>query len=134
MQVLIVEDDFISRRLLSRYLEPFGTCDMAINGEEALSAVRAALDGDEHYNLVCLDIMMPGMGGQEVLEEIRALEKQNDIPADQRCKVVMTSALEKQEIIDKAMGSKADGYLVKPIIKCKFLEILEKIGLMEPAK
>ncbi len=134
MQVLIVEDDFISRRLLSRYLESFGTCDMAVNGEEALAAVRTTLDSGNHYELVCLDIMMPGMGGQEVLEEIRSLELQHNLTEDEKCKVVMTSALEQQEIIDKALGSNADGYVVKPIIKRKFLKMLEEIGLMEPAQ
>ncbi len=134
MQILIVEDDFISRRLLSRYLEPLGICDMAINGEEAIAAVAATIAAGENYHLVCLDIMMPGIGGQEVLEEIRSLERQHGISADQACKVVMTSALEKQEIIDKAMGSSADGFVVKPIVKRKFLEVLEGLGLMDHAK
>ncbi|NCQ36280.1 response regulator [bacterium] len=133
MQILIVEDDFISRRLLCRYLEPLGNCDMAVNGKEALAAVRSTLESGDHYNLICLDIMMPEMDGHEVLEGVRQLEDQHDIPAEQRCRVVMTSALEKQEIIDKTKDAEADDYIVKPIVRRNFMETLERLGLTAPA-
>ncbi len=130
MQVLIVEDDFISRRLLSRYLEAIATCDMAINGEEALGAVRATLSSGEHYRLVCLDIMMPGIDGQEVLQGIRALEDEYDVAPADRCRIVMTSALDKQEIIDQTTSALADEYLVKPIIKRNLMDVLGRLGLL----
>lgn len=134
MQILIVEDDFISRRLLCRYLEPLGTCDMAVNGKEALAAVRTTLESGDHYNLICLDIMMPEMDGHEVLEGIRKLEDQHDLPVEQRCRVVMTSALEKQEIIDKTKDAEADDYIVKPIVRRNFMEVLERLRLTAPAE
>ncbi len=65
MRILVVEDDFISRRLLCRFLERFGECDVAINGNEAVNAVEHALQAGAHYDLICLDIMMPEMDGQE---------------------------------------------------------------------
>jgi len=132
MQILIVEDDFISRRLLCRYLEPFGTCDMAVNGKEALAAVRATLESGDHYELICLDIMMPEMDGQEVLEGVRGLEEKHGIPAAERCRVVMTSALEKQEVIERTRDADADDYIVKPIVKRNFMEVLERLGLTAP--
>ena len=130
MQVLIVEDDFISRRLLSRYLEAIATCDMAINGEEALAAVRSTLSSGERYNLVCLDIMMPGIDGREVLQGIRALEDEYGLAPAERCRIVMTSALDKQETQGQTTNALADDYLVKPIIKRNLMAVLDRLGLL----
>ena len=75
MKSLIVEDDFTSRLLLQEYLKVYGIPHIAVNGREAVEAVRLALEARDHYNLICLDIMMPEMDGQQALREIRALEE-----------------------------------------------------------
>ena len=132
MHILVVEDDFISRRLLCRYLEPHGECDVAINGHEAVEAVRTALEVGEYYDLICLDIMMPGMGGQEALGLIRELEAEHGRSVEGAAKVVMTTALEDHENIEQAFNSAADGYVVKPIEKLKFFNTLGELGLEVP--
>jgi two-component system, chemotaxis family, chemotaxis protein CheY len=129
MRVLVVEDDFISRRLLCRYLEPHGECDVAVNGNEALSAFRQALLTGQYYDLICLDIMMPGMDGQETLKRIRILEREANVDAARGVKVIMTSALEDQENVLAAYNNSCAGYVVKPIEKRKFLETLQDIGI-----
>ncbi len=134
MNILVVEDDFISRKLLCRYLDPYGDCDVAINGIEAISAVRHALESKSHYDLICLDIMMPGMSGQETLKGIRDLEKKHDPLGENLAKVIMTTALEDQENIRQAYEASANGYVVKPIEKKKFLAKLEEQGLAVKAK
>ena len=63
MKTLIVEDDFTSRLLLQELLRRFGPCHVAVNGVEAVDAVTAALTANAPYDLICLDIMMPVMGG-----------------------------------------------------------------------
>ena len=129
MQILIVEDDFISRRLVCRYLEPFGKCDVAINGDEAIAAVRHTLDLGDRYDLICLDIMMPGRSGLETLAEIRKLEEDYGLPLGQGAKVIMTTAMEDRANVRAAFKASADGYIVKPIEKRKFLAKLQEIGL-----
>jgi len=129
MHVLVVEDDFISRRLLCRYLEPYGECDVAVNGNEAVGAFKQALLAGNHYELICLDIMMPGMDGQETLKRIRALEKEHAVAPEQVVKVIMTSALEDHDNVMAAFSNACDGYVVKPIEKKRFLETLREIGL-----
>ena len=129
MHILVVEDDFISRKLLCRYLDPFGECDVAINGIEALTAVRQALEGGTHYDLICLDIMMPGKSGQETLRGVRELEEQHAPDGAKRAKVIMTTALEDDENIRQAFEASADGYIVKPIEKKKFLIKLNELNL-----
>ena len=129
MNILVVEDDFISRKLLCRYLDPFGECDVAVNGVEAVSAVRHALEGGASYDLICLDIMMPGISGLETLKSVRDLEQEFDPEGNHRAKVIMTTALEDAENVRMAFEATADDYIVKPIIKKKFLAKIHELGL-----
>jgi len=129
MRILVVEDDFISRRLLCRYLQSLGESDVAVNGNEAVGAFKQTLLADEQYDLVCLDIMMPGMDGQETLKRLRALEEEHGVGPDRRAKVIMTTALEDHDNVMAAFSNACDGYVVKPIEKKKFLETLVAIGL-----
>jgi two-component system chemotaxis response regulator CheY len=130
MRILVVEDDYISRRLLCRYLEPFGTCEEAVNGYEAIDAIRRSLAADQYYDLICLDIMMPGMDGQQVLVLLRQMELDNDRPLGKGAKVIMTSAMEENQYILQALNASADGYVVKPIQKQSFIETLKEAGLL----
>ena len=133
MKILVVEDDYISRRLLCRYLDPYGVCEEAVNGNEAIDVVRRAVASGEYFDLICLDIMMPGMDGQQTLEAIREIESENGMPLGRGAKVVMTSALEDNQSILKALNASADGYVAKPIEKRRFIETLKETGLlMEP--
>ncbi len=129
MHILVVEDDFISRRLLCRYLEPFGECDVAVNGEEAVSAVKHAIDQGSHYDLICLDIMMPGMDGHETLTQIREYENTSGLNLGQGSKIIMTTSLQDHKSIRQAFKSSADGYVVKPVEKKKFLATLNEVGV-----
>lgn len=129
MRALVVEDDFISRRLLCRYLEPFAESDVAINGEEALVAVQQAVEQGCHYDLICLDIMMPGMGGQETLKKIRLLEGQQNIKLGEGTKIIMTTSIDDSKNIREAFNATADGYVVKPVEKKKFMATLSEIGV-----
>jgi two-component system chemotaxis response regulator CheY len=129
MRILVVEDDFISRRLLCRYLEPYGECDVAVNGNEAVGAFKLLLLAGQHYDLICLDIMMPGMDGQETLKRIRTLEKEHAVAPDDVVKIIMTTALEDHDSVMAAFSNACDGYVVKPIEKRKFIETLQEIGL-----
>ena len=135
MRILVVEDDYISRRLLCRYLEPYGDIEEAVNGQEAVDLVRRSLAVMEPFDLICLDIMMPGMDGQQALVHIRRMEAENDMPLGRGSKVVMTSAMEGNHHVMEAMNASADGYVVKPIERLSFIETLKETGLlMEKSK
>lgn len=100
-KILIVDDDENIAELISLYLEKeqYDT-ETAHDGEEALKIV-------EVYNpdLILLDLMLPGIDGYEVCQQVR---KTRDIP------IIMLSA--KGEVFDKVLGLKmgADDYMVKP--------------------
>ena len=129
MRILVVEDDFISRRLICRYLQPFGDCDVAINGNEAVAAVEDAIKSGEHYDLICLDIMMPELDGHETLKKIRELESQDDLHLGQGAKIIMTTSLEDHKTILGAFKASADGYVIKPIEKKKLIATIQDLGL-----
>jgi two-component system, chemotaxis family, chemotaxis protein CheY len=133
MRVLIAEDDSTSRRLLQKLLSPHGSCDVAVDGAEALLAFRQAWYEGSPYDLVCLDIMMPHMDGQEVLKAIRAFEEEIGVYGLRGVKVVMTTALDEFDDIMKAFAGQCEGYLIKPIEKALLLKEIKKLGLPEDA-
>ena len=129
MRILIVEDDFTSRRILQKYLFPFGECDLAEDGKVAVNAFSRAWAEERAYDLICLDIMLPGMNGQEVLKEIRSFEEEMGIYGLKGVKVIMTTALDDFKTIMKAFKDQCESYLVKPIEKARLMEEMNKLGL-----
>lgn len=131
MKVLIVDDDFYSRSMLHDMLRSIAQCDIAVNGEEAVFAFRRALEANESYDLICLDLVMPEMDGQEALQEIRAIEQEKDTHPVQETKVIVTTMLDdKKETHDAFFLGGATSYLVKPIEKEKLFGELKSLGLM----
>ena len=131
MKTLVVEDDFTSRLLLQEILKGFGTVHVAVNGKEAVEAVRAALVSHQAYDLICLDVMMPVMDGQVALKEIRALEAEmSGVSPPKRARIVMTTAVSDGESVKQALGEHCDGYLLKPVEKARLLNDLRKLGLI----
>jgi two-component system chemotaxis response regulator CheY len=131
MKTLIVEDDFTSRLLLQEFLKGYGPAHIAVNGREAVEAVRLALESSEPYNLICLDIMMPEMDGQQALKEIRRAEETKGITSTYGAKIVMTTALGNIKNVSQAYSSLCDAYLVKPLDRQKLLQELRKLGLIK---
>ncbi|MDD2318577.1 MAG: response regulator [Geobacteraceae bacterium] len=131
MKTLIVEDDFTSRLLLQEFLKSYGPSHIAVNGKEAVIAVRLALEANEPYDLICIDIMMPEMDGQLALKEIRAQEEAKGLKPADWAKVVMTTALDDPKNVIGAYHNLCDAYLAKPIHKSKLLEELRKLRLIK---
>ena len=130
MKSLIVEDDFTSRFLLQELLKTHGEADVAVNGFEAVAAVRRALDAGAPYHLICLDIMMPFMDGQEVLRHIRNEEADRSLPPVSTARIVMTTALKDVRNVSDAYYNLCDAYLVKPIDKARLLGELHRLDLI----
>ena len=129
MKVLIVEDDFTNRKILQRYLQPHGECDVAVDGDEAFEAFKAAYLSQSPYDLICLDIMMPRMDGHAVLKRIRDFETEHNADAG-GVKVIMTTALDDSRNVLGAFKEGAEAYVVKPIEKQKLLHEIRKLGLI----
>ena len=133
MKTLIVEDEFTSRALLREILKRFGVPQIAMNGREGVEAVRTALETGAPFDLICLDIMMPEMDGQEALRRIRTLETQAGIDPEKRAKVIMTTALADRNTVVEAINAQCDYFLVKPIDGRVLLDELRRFGLIPQA-
>lgn len=130
MRILIAEDDFISRKLLMRFLSKYGECDVTVDGHEAIEAFKMSLDAGENYDLVCMDIMMPVIDGYEALQQMRELEKIRQIPEEKSTKIIMTTALNEGKHVTKAFRLGCNAYAGKPIDKDKFENELRKLELI----
>ena len=132
MRTLIVEDEFGSRKLLQGMLASFGECDLAVNGQEAVEAFKAAWTEGNPYDLILMDILMPVMDGQAALEAIRSIEKQMGIIGSQEAKVIMVTALgDPKTVVEAFYKGGATSYIVKPIDHDKLLEEMRKVGLLQ---
>lgn len=130
MRILIAEDDFASRKFMLRFLSKYGECDITVDGIEAVDAFLMALDNDEGYDLVCLDIMMPALDGYQALKAIRDIEEERQIPEKKRTKVIMTTALSEGRNVTKAFELGCVAYAGKPIDQEKFENVLRKLELI----
>lgn len=130
MKTLVVEDDFTSRLFLQEILKEYGPVHIAINGKEAVNAVEMALIEEGPYDLICLDILMPEMDGQEALQKIRELEKGRDISFSKGSKIIMTTALGDIGNLSSAFKSLCNDYLTKPIQANKLKEKLIELDLI----
>ena len=130
MRVLIAEDDFTSRKFMLRFLSKYGECDVTVDGNEAVEAFSMALEANEGYDLICLDIMMPGMDGYQALQKIREIEGENSIPENKSVKIIMTTALSEGKNVMKAFDMGCTAYAGKPIDQEKFENVLRKLELI----
>ena len=102
--ILVVDDNASNRDLLTRRLQRQGhTVVAAESGEMALDLV-----GKDRFDLVLLDLMMPGISGYDVLTSLKRSREYRDIP------VVMISALSELDSIVRCIEAGADDYLAKP--------------------
>ena len=132
MKIMIIEDDFTSRKMLQLLLSPYGICDIVVNGREAIEVFSEAFGSGDPYDLICLDLMLPGIDGHAVLKKIREIERLKGIEGLDGVKVIITTALSDAENVRKAFFyEQCEGYLVKPISNQKLTELLNKLGLFK---
>lgn len=102
--LLVVDDNESNREMLSRRLLRLGyTVHIAEDGLAALKMM-----GSAKFDLVLLDVMMPGLDGYEVLQRMKSDDGLRDIP------VIMISALQEIESIVRCIELGAEDYLPKP--------------------
>ena len=103
-RILVVDDDPQNRDVLRRRLERYGfEVDTARDGIEMLRRIDA-----EDFDLVMLDVMMPGMNGLEALERLRRTRSMTELP------VILATALAETEDAVEGLGRGANDYVTKP--------------------
>jgi two-component system sensor histidine kinase/response regulator len=102
--ILAVDDERANLTLLERLLKPDYRVMSVTNGQSALDMLVQA-----PFDLVLLDIMMPGMNGLQVLQHMRQNPAMSDTP------VILISALSETQDVTEGLGIGANDYIIKPI-------------------
>jgi len=104
-RLLVVDDNETNRDMLSRRLRSSGyEVDLAESGPRALELISR-----EEFDLILLDVMMPGMNGIEVLQKLRLTHSRNRLP------VIMATAKDQSRDVVEALENGANDYVTKPI-------------------
>ncbi|WP_372918764.1 response regulator [Salegentibacter sp.] len=124
--VLIVDDNRINQVVTQRILEKKSfSCEVAASGEEAIEKIK-----NNTYNLVLMDVNMPGISGLEATRRIREFDK--TVP------VVALTAVEIEEIRNKIFTAGMNDIIVKPYDVQQFYQIVfrnlhvDKINELQP--
>jgi class 3 adenylate cyclase len=105
VRLLVVDDNELNRDMLSRRLGSRGyAVDVAEDGERALARL-----GEQAFDLVLLDVMMPGLSGIDVLKRVRQQASESDLP------VIMATARDTTEDVVEALRLGANDYVTKPL-------------------
>ncbi|MBQ7166784.1 MAG: response regulator [Treponema sp.] len=112
-RVLVVDDSVFVAKQLTQILssDGFEVVATAIDGKEGVDKYKELCP---NVDLVTMDITMPRMDGITALEQIVAFDK--------NARVVMVSALGKEELVKKSLLAGAKNYIVKPLDRKKVLE------------
>ena len=117
-RVLIVDDEESTRLLLARLLSAELKVDAQLAGT-CEQALRFA--GYESYDAILLDLLMPGIGGVEVLKKIRAGSPNARTP------VVVVSIVADPAIIDQCTAAGANAYHVKPVRRTELVATVKAL-------
>ncbi len=115
MQLLIIEDDSVMGKALNQGLSEAGhQCRWIRDGQEAIAQLQGAT-----YDVVLLDIMLPGVTGIEILKQVRA--------AGNKTPVILVTALGSVEERVAGLNTGADDYLVKPFALAELSARIEAV-------
>ncbi len=134
MRILIVEDSNTSRMYLREILKdvtgPDTEIGCAVSGEEALEKYENMRLANTGYDLIFMDIILPGIDGLQTLEKIRDIEQKNQISEDHKTKAIITTALDDSTKASRAFFQcEAISYITKPITADKIQTEMNKFGL-----
>ncbi|MEG3640282.1 response regulator [Magnetococcus sp. PR-3] len=120
LNLLVVEDDPVSQMVIRAILEDRGhQVTMTESGEQGLAL---AMDGG--WNMLLVDRILPGMGGLEMIEQLRQAEQQQGAMA---VPIVMMSAEVTRETVDACREAGGDEILVKPIVSERLTTIMRRL-------
>lgn len=129
MKILVADDDFVARAILTTSLSDYGKIDEAENGAQAIELFDKAYALDAPYDIILLDKVMPEKDGDEVLRHIKNTEEFLGLATEKRCKVVMITGVDKPDDVFSSFKEQCDAYIVKPIEPRKVVDAFHSAGI-----
>jgi signal transduction histidine kinase/ActR/RegA family two-component response regulator len=119
LDVLVVDDNIVNQKLMDTLLGKWGhQVTIAGDGEQAIKAVEG-----KSFDLILMDIQMPGMGGLEATRRIRSLE--TSLPDRRRTPIYALTAEALDDQVSAGLRAGLDGYLTKPLERMRLQAALE---------
>lgn len=133
MKALVMDNDFINRRILQLLFTEFGRCDAADSGNVTLSMVEDALKKRRPYSLIVLNTFSQ-VDWVKMLHEIKAMERSHALYGKDGARImVMSSDTDKKTIIT-AFRNQCDAFIQKPAKKREIKNALSSMGITPEPK
>ncbi|NNF03644.1 MAG: response regulator [Rhodothermales bacterium] len=122
LRILVAEDNEINQRMVSTMLSRLGiVADFVSNGRDAVDHVLS-----RRYDIVLMDMMMPGMNGLDATREIRRRE------SGRRVRIIALTANASGEHRSECLNAGMDDYLAKPFGKPALVSVIDKARRASP--
>ena len=131
IRALIAEDHFATRWRMKRLMEPHICCDIAVNGDEVLSAFQMSQEDGTPYDIMLIDLELPGGDPQKIIADIRKREERRNIVRLDKIKFVAISTPDTPRNALIEILSQCEGHVTKPIRKGDFLGQLHSMGFLQ---
>ncbi|MBF0607903.1 MAG: response regulator [Candidatus Magnetobacterium sp. LHC-1] len=129
MNTLIVDDEPVTTKMLKRLFSRYGMCEVATNGDDAVTFFKDAWHRDRPYDLIIMDVMMPGRTGIEAYEAIREYEQQSSVKKGSEVKIVLMTGMGISRELFNVYKTSCMAYLYKPVDMKELLEVLNRLNL-----
>ncbi|MBB6478610.1 response regulator [Spirochaeta isovalerica] len=129
-KILIIEDNPVARLLQKSIMSDFGVCDTVNDGEAGINLFTLALEENSPYHIILLDLVMPGIGGSEVLSRIREIEEEHKVRGLDRSKVIVSTTTTESSTLMDLFRAEADAYIFKPMTKEKITREMSNLKLI----
>jgi DNA-binding response OmpR family regulator len=115
LKILITDDEMALADALKNIISGLGhTCDVAYDGKDCLRKIS-----QQHYDVLFLDLIMPKLDGEGVLESLRGREPQLD--------VIVISSEDDDEVIEAVLRHGATAYIMKPVSLESVENVIKKL-------
>lgn len=126
MRCLVIDDEPTARLHLRLLLEARGPVDEAPDAIAGLQRIRDAIADNDPFDLVCIDLSMPGPSGIEAIKMVQEVDKK--LRHGKHTNVVVVTASDDQKDIRAALHQHVDGYLLKPVTPGQIVETIDPLG------
>lgn len=115
---------------MGEILSSYGQCDAAPSGEVAILLFKDAHNDGMPYGLITMDIEMPRMNGQEVVNKLRAIEQEMGIKGGKEAKILMVTSRSELDMVSTSYYEGCNGYLNKPPTREKIKKAIDELGIV----
>lgn len=125
MKILIIDDEMAALAKMKVLLAPYGECKLSTDAAKALQYCEKAIENGAPFELITIDIHLGDLDGNELLEKIKQIELEANVPA---AKKIMITAMGTAENLLIAHTKGCDAFIVKPVKRDAIEQKMQSFG------